>query len=45
MAEKFGAKPINLNSKPREAILAATQSRGADAVIEAVGHSDALRLA
>jgi threonine dehydrogenase-like Zn-dependent dehydrogenase len=44
-AEKFGAKPLNLKANPREAILAATQNRGADVVIEAVGHADAVRLA
>jgi threonine dehydrogenase-like Zn-dependent dehydrogenase len=45
MAEKHGAKPLNLNSEPRNTILAATDNRGADIVIEAVGHGDALRLA
>jgi threonine dehydrogenase-like Zn-dependent dehydrogenase len=44
-AEKHGATPLNLKSEPRNAILAATQNRGADIVIEAVGHGDALRLA
>jgi len=44
-AERYGAKPLNLNSEPKEAILAATENRGADVVIEAVGHGDALRLA
>jgi threonine dehydrogenase-like Zn-dependent dehydrogenase len=44
-AEKYGAKSLNLNSNPKEAILVATENRGADVVIEAVGHSDALRLA
>jgi len=45
MAEKYGAKPLNLKSEPRKAILKATENRGADIVIEAVGHGDALRLA
>jgi threonine dehydrogenase-like Zn-dependent dehydrogenase len=44
-AETHGAKSLNLKSEPRNAILAATQNRGADIVIEAVGHGDALRLA
>jgi len=44
-AERHGATSLNLNSEPRAAILAATQDRGADIVIEAVGHGDALRLA
>lgn len=44
-AEKHGAKSLNLNSEPQKAILAATENRGADVVIEAVGHGDALRLA
>ena len=43
-AEKHGAKSLNLNSNPRKSILAATENRGADVVIEAVGHGDALRL-
>jgi len=44
-AEGHGAKPLTLKSEPRNAILAATENRGADIVIEAVGHGDALRLA
>jgi threonine dehydrogenase-like Zn-dependent dehydrogenase len=44
-AEKHGAKQLNLKEDPKKAILAATQNRGADVVIEAVGHGDALRLA
>lgn len=43
--EKHGGKSLNLSSDPQNAILAATQNRGADIVIEAVGHADALRLA
>jgi threonine dehydrogenase-like Zn-dependent dehydrogenase len=44
-AERHGAEPINLNSQPQQKILSATENRGADVVIEAVGHGDALRLA
>lgn len=44
-AEKHGAKQLNLKDDPKATILAATQNRGADIVIEAVGHGDALRLA
>jgi Zn-dependent alcohol dehydrogenase len=44
-AEKHGAKQLNLREDPKNTILAATQNRGADVVIEAVGHGDALRLA
>jgi len=45
LAEKHGAKPLSLGSNPQEAILALTEGRGADVVIEAVGHGDAMRLA
>lgn len=45
IARKYVANPLNLNSEPQKAILAATENRGADVVIEAVGHGDALRLA
>ena len=44
-AQKHGAKQLDLKDDPKNAILAATQNRGADVVIEAVGHGDALRLA
>jgi threonine dehydrogenase-like Zn-dependent dehydrogenase len=44
-AQKHGAKSLNLSSDPQKTILEATQNRGADVVIEAVGHADALRLA
>lgn len=44
-AERMGAIPLNLNEDPVEKIKAATDGRGADAVIEVVGHSDALMLA
>lgn len=43
-AQKHGATTLNLKSEPRNAILAVTENRGADIVIEAVGHGDALRL-
>ena len=43
-AERHGAKSLNLTSDPRKSILAATENRGADVVIEAVGHGDAVRL-
>ena len=46
MAKEFGAKPINpLESDARSTIRNATHDRGADAVMEVVGSSDALRLA
>lgn len=39
IAEGFGATSIDINSEdPKEAVLAATQGRGADAVMEAVGN-------
>lgn len=44
-AEKLGAKPILLSDGPVEKVKAATDGRGADVVIEAVGHTDALQLA
>jgi Zn-dependent alcohol dehydrogenase len=45
MAKKHGAKPLKLNQDPQKAIFTSTQNRGADVVVEAVGHGDALRLA
>jgi len=46
MAKEFGATPLNLSSiNVRLAILNATNGRGADAVMEVVGSSEALRLA
>jgi len=43
-AEKIGAKVINLNDDPVAKIKAATDGRGADVVMEVVGHTDALML-
>jgi threonine dehydrogenase-like Zn-dependent dehydrogenase len=44
-AEKIGAKVINLNDDPVPKIKAATDGRGADVVMEVVGHTEALLLA
>ena len=44
-AEKHGAVPIHLNASPIDQIRAVTNGRGADVVMEIVGHDDALRLA
>ncbi|KAK5173272.1 uncharacterized protein LTR77_001953 [Saxophila tyrrhenica] len=44
-AEKLGAKTINLNDDPIPKIKEATGGRGADVVIECVGHADAWQLA
>jgi threonine dehydrogenase-like Zn-dependent dehydrogenase len=43
-AEKIGAKVINLNDNPVEKIKAASGGRGADVVMEVVGHADAIQL-
>lgn len=43
-AEKLGAKPINLNDNPLQKIKDATDGRGADVVMEVVGHADAFQL-
>ncbi|RMZ88450.1 hypothetical protein DV736_g4325, partial [Chaetothyriales sp. CBS 134916] len=43
-AEKIGAIPINLNDNPIDKIKAATDGRGADVVLEVVGHADAFML-
>ena len=43
-AEKIGAKTLNLNDDPVAKIKVATEGRGADVVIEVVGHADALLL-
>jgi len=46
MARSFGAEPVHLTEgDPRAAAKAATEGRGVDAVIDAVGHPDALELA
>ncbi len=46
LAERLGARPIDLaREDPREPVRAATDGRGADVVVEAVGHPDALELA
>ncbi|KAJ3518858.1 hypothetical protein NM208_g14356 [Fusarium decemcellulare] len=44
-AAKLGAIPINLNDNPVEKIKAASGGRGADVVMEVVGHADAFLLA
>lgn len=44
-AKKHGAIPLHLNSDPISEIKRATNDRGADAVMEVVGHGDALQLA
>ncbi|KAL2796301.1 chaperonin 10-like protein [Aspergillus keveii] len=44
-AEKLGAIPINLNDDPVSKIKAASGGRGADVVMEVVGHADAFMLA
>jgi len=43
-ARKLGAIPINLKDDPVAKIKAATDGRGADVVIEGVGHADAFHL-
>jgi 2-desacetyl-2-hydroxyethyl bacteriochlorophyllide A dehydrogenase len=46
LAESFGAEPVHLtDGDPRGAVKAATEGRGVDAAIDAVGHPDALELA
>jgi 2-desacetyl-2-hydroxyethyl bacteriochlorophyllide A dehydrogenase len=46
MAASFGATPVHLSEDdPRGAAKAATEGRGVDAAIDAVGHPDALELA
>lgn len=44
-AAKLGAIPINLNDDPVTKIKEATDGRGADVVMELVGHADAFMLA
>jgi 2-desacetyl-2-hydroxyethyl bacteriochlorophyllide A dehydrogenase len=46
MAESFGAEPVHLSdADPRAAARAATEGRGVDVCIDAVGHPQALDLA
>ena len=46
MARSFGAEPVHLTEQdPRAAVKAATEGRGVDAAVDAVGHPDALELA
>jgi 2-desacetyl-2-hydroxyethyl bacteriochlorophyllide A dehydrogenase len=46
MAESFGARPVHLTEEdPRAAAREATEGRGVDVCIDAVGHPDALDLA
>jgi 2-desacetyl-2-hydroxyethyl bacteriochlorophyllide A dehydrogenase len=46
MASSFGAHPVHLTEEdPRAAVKEATEGRGADGVVDAVGHPEALDLA
>jgi len=46
LAASFGAEAVHLTEDdPRAAVKAATESRGVDAAVDAVGHPDALELA
>lgn len=46
MAESFGAQPVHLtDDDPRAAVKAATEGRGVDAAVDAVGHPEALDMA
>jgi 2-desacetyl-2-hydroxyethyl bacteriochlorophyllide A dehydrogenase len=46
MAEAFGAAPVHLTEEDvRGAVKAATEGRGVDSTVDAVGHPDALELA
>jgi 2-desacetyl-2-hydroxyethyl bacteriochlorophyllide A dehydrogenase len=46
LATSFGAEAVHLTEEdPRAAVKAATEGRGVDAAIDAVGHPDALELA
>ncbi|HEX2161832.1 MAG TPA: alcohol dehydrogenase catalytic domain-containing protein [Thermoleophilaceae bacterium] len=46
MARAFGGEPVHLTEEdPRAAVKAATEGRGADVVIDAVGHPDAFDMA
>ena len=46
MAESFGATPVHLtDGDPRGAVKAATEGRGVDVTVDAVGHPDAFDMA
>jgi alcohol dehydrogenase len=46
LARQLGAEPVHLTEEdPRSAVKAATEGRGVDATVDAVGHPDALELA
>jgi alcohol dehydrogenase len=46
LAESFGAQPVHLtDDDPRAAVKAATDGRGVDATVDAVGHPDVLDMA
>ena len=46
VARSFGAEPVHLTEEdPRAAVKAASEGRGADVVVDAVGHPDALDMA
>jgi 2-desacetyl-2-hydroxyethyl bacteriochlorophyllide A dehydrogenase len=46
MAQRFGAQPVHLTDEdPRKAVKQATEGRGADVVVDAVGHPDAFDMA
>ena len=46
LARELGAEPVHLTEEdPRRAVKAATDGRGVDATVDAVGHPDALELA
>ena len=46
LARSLGAEPVHLTEEdPRGAVKAATEGRGVDATVDAVGHPDALELA
>ena len=46
MAGSFGAQPVHLTEEdPRKAVKLATEGRGADVVVDAVGHPDAFDMA
>jgi 2-desacetyl-2-hydroxyethyl bacteriochlorophyllide A dehydrogenase len=46
VAKQFGATPVHLTEEsPRDVVKAATEGRGVDVAVDAVGHQDALDLA